>query len=88
MPWGPSDSGQNAFAITKSDSTVFPQFGNSSGVAVTKALYVGTGGDVTVTMVGGQVVTHSNVPSGAILPIQVTQVRSTSTTASNIIGWW
>ena len=88
MPWGPSDSVQSAFAVTKSDSTVFPAFGNSSGVAVTKALYVGTGGDVAVTTVGGQVVVLSNVPSGALIPISVTQVRSTSTTASNIVGMW
>ena len=88
MPYGPSDSAINAFAITKSDSTVFPQFPSSTGVCVTKALYVGTGGDVNVVMEGGQTVLHSNVPSGAILPIRVKQVLSASTSASAIVGWW
>lgn len=88
MPWGPSDSAFNAFTVTKSDSTVFPAIGNSSGVAQTKAVYVGGAGDLAVTMVGGQVVILVAVPAGALLPIAVTQVRSTSTTASSVIGLW
>ena len=88
MSYGPSDSAINAFAITKSDSTVFPQFPSSTGVCVTKAVYVGTAGDLNVVMEGNQTVLHSNVPSGAILPIRVKQVLSTNTSASNIVGWW
>lgn len=87
MAYGPSDSAQNAFAITKSDTTVFPGQPNA-GVCVTKAIYVGGAGDVAVTMVGGQIVVFSAVPAGTILPIAVSQVRSTNTGASAILGLW
>lgn len=88
MPYGPSDSALNAFAITKSDTTVFPSMPNTSGVCVTKALYVGGAGDVNVVMVGGQTVLFVGVLAGSILPISVTQVKSASTTASSIVGLW
>lgn len=35
-------------------------------------LYIGTGGDITVTMEGGNSVTFKNVPDGHFLPILVT----------------
>lgn len=44
----------------------------------TRALYVGTGGDVTVTMAAGTSVTFADVPAGTILPIQVTHVTAVS----------
>lgn len=50
------------------------------------ALYVGTTGNIKVdTVWGDSAVTFANVPVG-ILPVQVTKVYSTDTTASNIIG--
>ena len=64
-----------AVAVTKSDATVIPP---------TRALYVGTAGDLTVRMVDGQTVTFIGVTAG-IIPIQVDQVRS-ATTASNILA--
>ena len=83
---GPSDYAQNVFAITPSDTVVFTTFPNANGQVITKALYVGSGGDVAITTQGGGTVTLKNVPSGALLPISVTQIRSTNTTASNIMG--
>lgn len=69
-----------AFTITKSDSDEFP---------LTKALYVGTTGNLTVTMRGIDEqytdVVFVNVPEGALLPIRVIKVKS-ATTASNIVG--
>lgn len=88
MPYGNSDSALNAFAITKSDSTVFPAMPNTSGVCITKALYIGGTGDVAVVMQGGQTVVFSAVPAGTILPISVSQVRSTNTSATLILGLW
>lgn len=38
------------------------------------ALYVGTGGDITVTMASGQSVTFKNVPNGTFLPIAASKV--------------
>jgi len=62
--------------VTKSDSTIL----NSV------ALYVGTGGNLTVTMAdGGNDVVFKNVPSGTFLPIAVTKVKD-ATTATDILA--
>lgn len=82
MMLGNSSSPANeAAAVTKSDSTVFP--------VATRGLYVGGTGNVTVTMAGGvqDVVEFEAVPAGAILPISVTQVRA-ATTATLIVRMW
>ncbi|MXO88435.1 hypothetical protein GRI32_06745 [Altererythrobacter aestuarii] len=53
----------------------------------TKALYVGTGGDVTLVPVRGEnPVTFRNLPSGAILDVRVRAVKATDTTAADIVG--
>jgi len=65
-----------ARAVTPSDSTV---------LEVTRGLFIGTTGDVAVTMADGQAVTFSNLASGVILPIQVTKVMA-ATTASDILA--
>ena len=70
--------GQGAFAIVKSDVTVF-QF-------PTRLIYVGTTGDVAVTMVDGSTVVFVACPAGMLLPIVATQVLSTGTSASNLVG--
>lgn len=54
---------------------------------ITRGLYIGVGGDVTVVMYTGETVLHSNVPGGSILPLAVKQVKSTGTTASSIVAW-
>lgn len=52
-----------------------------------KAIYVGTGGDLTV--VGGDnsttPTTFKNVPSGTLLQISATKIMATGTTAGNIV---
>lgn len=63
-------------AVTPSDSTVFYN---------TRALYIGTGGNVTVEDING-IVTYANVPSGSVLPVQVKAVRAANTTATNIVA--
>ena len=65
----------HAVAVSKSDTTVLP----------VSTLYVGTTGDVAVTMLGGEVVTFKSVPVG-FMPILVTKVMATNTTASNIMA--
>ena len=47
-------------------------------------LYIGTGGNVTVTLESGNTVTFQNVPDGHFLPILVTHL--TGGTASNILA--
>lgn len=56
-------------------------------IQVTKAIYVGAGGDVMVRMIDSDDdVLFSNVPSGAFLPIRVVALRAAGTTASAIVG--
>lgn len=75
-----------AETVTISDGATF---------AACRALYVGVGGDVSVQMAGpspanggtgtGAYVTFIGVPTGAILPVSVVEVRATSTSASSIL---
>ena len=67
---------ETAISVTKSDSTVLTP----------STLYVGGAGDVAVTTVNGNVVTFSAVPAGTILPILVTKVMSTNTTATLLLA--
>lgn len=69
-------SAYDAAALTKSDTTVFRS---------SRALYIGTGGDVVVTMNSGASVTFTAVPGGTVLPIQITQLLD-ATTATNVLA--
>jgi hypothetical protein len=51
-------------------------------------LYVGGAGNVAVETVGGDVVTFNGVTAGQFLPVQVLKVKSTGTSATNIIALW
>lgn len=76
----PSLSGPaaHAFAVTPSDSTDVAE--------TTRALYVGIGGAVAAVMASGASVTFGAVASGTVLPVRVTRVLATGTTASAILG--
>ena len=67
-----------AFMVTPSDSTDLPQ--------VTRAIYCGGTGDISVVMRSGETVTFSAVQAGTVLPIEAVRVRATGTTASNLVG--
>lgn len=73
----------DGFAITPNDSTVFSQ--------PTRAIYVGSGGNLTVQMVGydnsNTILTFTNLFSGTILPIRAQRVYTT-TTATNLVGMY
>ena len=64
-------------AVTKSDATVLDNV---------EGLYIGGAGDVAVADQNGDVVTFSAVPVGTILPIAVTKVMSTNTSATLILA--
>ena len=67
------------FAIQPSDSDPLP--------FVTKAIYVGTGGAVTLRGVAAQAdVTYKNVAGGSYLEVRASHVRATGTTAADLIG--
>jgi hypothetical protein len=55
---------------------------------VTRALYVGGAGDVSVTMQDGGDVVFAAVPAGTTLPIRVKVVKATGTDATDIIALW
>jgi len=55
-------------------------------IQLTQGLYVGGAGNVRVLMAGAQDVTFVGVPAGTILPIAVTRIFATNTTATNILG--
>lgn len=67
----------DAAAVTPSD-TVFVDF---------YGLFVGGAGNLVVTTGAGNDVTFTAVPAGAIIPLRVVKVKSTSTTATNIVGF-
>ena len=54
---------------------------------LTRALYVGTGGDVRVTLADGGTLTFVNMVQGWH-PIRVTRVWASGTTADHIVGCW
>jgi hypothetical protein len=49
-------------------------------------LYIGGAGNVKVTTENGDAVTFTAVPVGTVLPIRVSLVWATGTTATNIVG--
>jgi len=51
-------------------------------------LYIGVTGDVKVKTVAGNDVVFTGVPAGSFMPVQVTQVFATGTTATNIVALW
>lgn len=54
---------------------------------VAKAIFVGVGGNIALRAEGASAdVTLKNIPSGAILPIRVKYVRTTNTTATDIVA--
>ena len=67
-----------AFSVVPSDVTDLEQ--------VTRALYVGGAGDLSVVMKGGGSVLFKNVSAGTILALRTTHVEATATTATDIVG--
>jgi len=51
-------------------------------------LYIGSGGNLRVQTHAGDDIIFYNVLGGTFLPVQVSKVFSTSTTASNIVALW
>lgn len=75
-----SDPAQHALAVVPNDAVDLAQ--------ATRGIYVGTSGDLTVTLVGDSAsVTFLAVPVG-ILPVCVKRVWATGTGASNLLALW
>jgi len=61
--------------------------GDGADIAyVTRALWVGGAGDLKVTTSAGDTVTLVGVTAGCLIPIRVSRVWSTGTSATSIVG--
>jgi hypothetical protein len=75
---GLSSVAEHAFAITPHDTNELAY--------VTRGLYVGGAGDVTIITNNDETVTLSGARAGAIIPIRAKQVKATGTTATLLVG--
>lgn len=78
MMEGLTSPADNIVAITPSDSTDL--------VNVSRAIYVGGAGNLVVTPYGGGSNVTLAVVAGAVLPIRVSRVLSTGTTATGLVN--
>ncbi len=71
----------SAAAVTPSDNTDLAY--------VTRGLYVGGAGNITVNMAeNGAAFLFTGVPVGTVLPIAVSRVKATGTTATALVAIW
>ena len=61
---------------------------DSNNLTQPEWIYVGVTGNVKIITEGGSTVTYTAVPAGDTLPIKVTRVFSTGTSATTMIGSW
>ena len=70
----------NAVAVSPSDSADLSH--------VSRMVQIGGDGDLSVVMRAGQSVTFRGLTAGQVLPIRVTRVLATGTTATDIVACW
>lgn len=68
----------NAALVTPND--------NDDLVDATRSIYVGSAGTLRVTTVGGQTLTLPSLSGW--LPLRVTRIHATGTTATSIVAFW
>jgi len=74
--------GTTGVIVTPSDSTDIT--GSNANTPAT--LFVGVGGNIDVVTLGGSTLLLKNIADGSFLPIQVTRVKATNTTATDIVA--
>ncbi|MEM6465334.1 MAG: hypothetical protein AAF679_02340 [Pseudomonadota bacterium] len=77
---GLSSPVSDGVSLQPSDTVTLPQ--------LTRALYVGVGGDVTARLGSGAVVSFTGMLPGVVYPIRLDRVLASGTTASNLVGLW
>ncbi|MEP3347021.1 MAG: hypothetical protein ABJN34_05760 [Litoreibacter sp.] len=80
FPTTPISPARSASTVVPSDTTELPH--------VSRALYVGQSGALSVEMADGGIATFEGVPAGSMLPIRASKVRSSDTTAASILSLW
>ena len=68
----------DGFSIVPVDDADLPE--------MTRAIYVGAFGTLSVTLASGTTITLESVASGTILPLRARRVLATSTSAAHIVG--
>jgi len=53
-----------------------------------RGIYVGAGGDISVTSVKGTTVVYPAVPQGTVLPVRTVMVNAAGTVASGLVGMY
>lgn len=76
-------SASKAVSVTPADGA---DLTSQSGINGTKYLYVGVSGDVSAVTVSGDVVTFKALAAGVFHPISVRRIKSTGTTATDILA--
>jgi hypothetical protein len=71
---------QHAALVTPSDSTDLANF--------SRGFYVGAGGNMKVTTVGGETLLLTGVLIGHVYPLRLSRIWSTTTTADKIVVLW
>lgn len=61
---------------------------NNDLATSSRMLWVGGAGNIALVTVRGSAVTLSNVPAGTLLPIRAARIKSTGTTATNMVALW
>lgn len=77
-PNGLESPPSDGFAVTPSDTEDLQE--------PVRGFYIGTGGDLRVTMRSGAVLDFKNVPGGTDRIMQAQRVWATGTTAADIVG--
>lgn len=80
FPTTPISPARSATTVVPNDSVNLPN--------VSRAIYVGQAGDLSVTLIDGDQVVFESVPAGAVLPIRASGINATGTTASAILSLW
>jgi hypothetical protein len=76
----PGGACRHAAAVSPSDTVDLTD--------VSRALFVGGAGNLTVIMQDGTTAVFTAVIAGQVLPIQASRVKATGTTATSITAMW
>jgi len=80
---------ERAALVTPSNTVDIPYIGGDGTTPSWPCvLYIGGAGNIRVLTAGGDDVVFNNVLAGTFIPVQVTRVFATNTTATNILALW
>jgi len=75
---GPTSSAAGGSVVVPSDTIALPR--------ITRGVYVGGTGNVTVVMADDSMLQFVAVPAGVVLPVRVKRINATGTSAVNMIA--